>query len=68
VKGARVAAQLFVGSAPLLVGAGLLEAFVSPSDLPGPLKIGIGLATGIALYTYLLAAGRRVGPLPETHG
>jgi len=65
VQGARVAAHLFVGSAPLLVAAGLLEAFVSPSELPAPVKIGIGLATGIALYLYLLTAGRRASPLPD---
>ena len=46
----------------VLVGAGLLEAFVSPSDLPAPAKIGLGLATGIALYAYLLLAGRRANP------
>jgi uncharacterized membrane protein SpoIIM required for sporulation len=65
VQGARVAAKLFVGSAPLLVGAGLLEAFVSPSDLPAPAKIGLGLTTGIGLYAYLLMAGRRASPAAD---
>jgi uncharacterized membrane protein SpoIIM required for sporulation len=58
VQGARVAVQLFIGGAPLLVIAGLLEAFVSPSELPAAVKMAVGLATGVALYAYLLGAGR----------
>jgi len=58
VRGAREAVQLFIGAAPLLVFAGALEAFVSPSELPAGLKIAIGLVTGVALYCYLLGAGR----------
>ena len=57
-EGARVAVQLLLGAAPLLVLAGLLEAFVSPSALPAPLKLALGFATGITLYSYLLGAGR----------
>ncbi len=64
VHGARVAVQLFVGAAPLLVLAGTLEAFVSPSGLPAALKIALGLATGVALYSYLLGAGRRPTEAP----
>lgn len=54
----RSAALLACGCAPLLVIAGTLEGFVSPSDLPGGLKLMIGLATGVILYTYLWFGGR----------
>jgi uncharacterized membrane protein SpoIIM required for sporulation len=57
-QGARVAVQLLAGGAPLLVLAGVLEAFVSPSDLPPEVKLALGASTGIVLYVYLLYAGR----------
>jgi uncharacterized membrane protein SpoIIM required for sporulation len=49
---------LFLSTAVLLVVAGCLEGFVSPSALPGGLKVGIGLAVGSAFYAWLLLAGR----------
>lgn len=52
---ARRAVLLIVGTAPLLVIAGLIEGFVSPSDLPRELKLAIGPVTGLALYAFLLA-------------
>ncbi len=63
-EGGRVAVRLLVGAAPLLVLAGALEAFVSPSGLPAEAKILLGAATGLALYSYLLLAGR--GPTPPS--
>jgi uncharacterized membrane protein SpoIIM required for sporulation len=42
----------------LLVIAGTLEAFVSPSGLPGGVKIAIGLGVGACFYAWLLLAGR----------
>lgn len=52
---AREALQLILGSVPLLVLAGLIEGFISPSGLPWPVKLAVGLATGIALHRYWLA-------------
>ena len=51
---ARVAVQLILGSAPLLVAAGLIEGFISPSGLPWQLKLAVGLLTGISLHWYWL--------------
>lgn len=49
---------LFVATAACLVVAGCLEAFVSPSGLPGAVKVAVGLAVGASFYTWLLLAGR----------
>lgn len=56
---ARVAVQLILGSVPLLIGAGLIEGFISPSALPWPVKALVGLATGAALHWYWMK--RRLG-------
>jgi len=50
--------RLIIGCIPLLVIAGLIEGFVSPQPIPFAIKIGIGVITGITLFSYLLLAGR----------
>jgi uncharacterized membrane protein SpoIIM required for sporulation len=57
-RAARRAVELVVGAAPVLVIAGCIEAFVSPSDLPIGVKLGIGLVLGCILYALLLTVGR----------
>jgi uncharacterized membrane protein SpoIIM required for sporulation len=52
------AARIVVGCACFLVVAGIIEGFLSPSELPAVVKIGTGVGTGLALYSYLLFAGR----------
>lgn len=59
IERARLGVQLIMASAPLLVLAGVIEGFISPSSLPFWLKLGVGLATGAALHGYWLFAGRR---------
>jgi uncharacterized membrane protein SpoIIM required for sporulation len=49
---------LMVGVAVLLVVAGTIEGFISPAPINPKIKYGIGLITGLALYSYLLLAGR----------
>jgi len=52
------AVRLIMGCVPLLVVAGIIEGFVSPQPISPIIKISIGALTGIALYSYLLLAGR----------
>lgn len=56
----RGAMVLILGAVPLLVVAGLIEGFLSPSAAPALLKLGVGLLTGVLLYAYLLSGGRGV--------
>lgn len=59
---ARRAVSLAVGAATLLVIAGTLEAFVSPSALPAAAKLAVGACAGTLLYTWLLVSGRAPAP------
>jgi len=52
------AIRLIVGCVPLLVIAGIIEGFISPAPINPAIKFAIGAITGIALYSYLLLAGR----------
>lgn len=52
------AVKVVVGCAFLLVIAGIIEGFISPAPINPIVKVGIGLTTGIAMYSYLLFAGR----------
>ena len=58
---ASKAVPLLFGCVPLLVIAGTLEGFVSPSGIPQLAKFGIGLLALALLYSYLLLAGRGDG-------
>jgi uncharacterized membrane protein SpoIIM required for sporulation len=58
VLAARRAAHLLLGCIPLLVVAGTIEGFISPSDLPLSLKLAVSLLSGSVLYGYLLLVGR----------
>ncbi len=52
------AARIIIGCACLLVIAGIIEGFLSPSNLPAPVKFATGIFTGIVMYSYLFIAGR----------
>jgi uncharacterized membrane protein SpoIIM required for sporulation len=53
------AAKVVIGCAFLLVVAGFIEGFISPSALPASAKIATGLGTGVAMCSYLFLAGRQ---------
>ncbi len=55
----RVAVQAVLGCIPLLILAGLIEGFISPSELPTYVKVSVGLLTGVLLHGYWWLAGRR---------
>jgi uncharacterized membrane protein SpoIIM required for sporulation len=58
------AARIVIGCACFLVVAGIIEGFLSPSDMPAIVKIGTGVGTGVAMYSYLFFAGSREEEAP----
>lgn len=52
------AARLMIGIIPMLVVAGVIEGFVSPSGLAAPLKFLLSAVLFTALTTYLARVGR----------
>ena len=60
------ATQIVIGCAFLLVIAGLIEGFISPSSLPTAFKFAVGILTGIAMYSYFFFAGREKKEEVET--
>ncbi len=57
----RISVQIIVGIVPLLLVAGLIEAFLSPSSISGLAKAMLGLCLGSALVAYVVLRGH-----PET--
>lgn len=62
VKAAKTAIQMLGGCVLLLIVAGLIEGFVSPSNISDGIKIGFGAVTGILLFYYLF-----IMKVPESH-
>lgn len=58
-RGGQRALVLAVGAAPLLVIAGLIESFITPSDAAVGFKLAVGAVTGTLLWSWLLLAGVR---------
>jgi uncharacterized membrane protein SpoIIM required for sporulation len=57
-QAAQRALVLALGAAPLLVVAGLIESFVTPSDMADGAKLAVGAITGVLLWSWFLLAGR----------
>ena len=58
-RAARTSVRLLLGAVPMLVVAGAIEGFISPSEaIPPPVKWAVGIGSGILLYGYLFLAGR----------
>ena len=65
IDAAKVSVRLIGGCVVLLVVAGVIEGFVSPSSLPPIVKIGFGFTTGVLLFCYLFLFGRpKEKPIP----
>jgi uncharacterized membrane protein SpoIIM required for sporulation len=58
-RAARQSVELVLGAAPVLVIAGLIEGFVSPSDLPLVARLVIGPLAGALLFVGLFRLARR---------
>lgn len=52
-----MAVRLAIGCACFLFIAGIIEGFLSPTDLPAWIKYATGILTGLAMYSYLILAG-----------
>ncbi|WP_194816655.1 stage II sporulation protein M [Nocardia sp. XZ_19_385] len=55
----RAAATIALGLVAVLFVSGLLEGFVTPSGLPGSMRIGIGFLAEILFLVYVFVLGRR---------
>lgn len=53
------ALKLVMGAVPLLVIAGLIEAFITPQAFATELKLAIGVAAAVGLAAYIALPGRR---------
>jgi len=53
VREARRGVRLVLGIIPLLIGAGTIEGFISPSDLPMALKYGVAVGMFCLLLLYV---------------
>jgi hypothetical protein len=53
----RSSVQIMVGIVPMLLVAGAIEAFISPSNLSGVAKAFLGLSLALALLGYLISRG-----------
>lgn len=59
----RESIALIGGTAILLLVAGTIEGFISPSELPRPLKLAFAALAAVVLTVYLATAGRGDGGL-----
>lgn len=66
IQRAYTSVLIILGCAPLLVIAGIIEGFISPSGLPWWVKLAVGVVTGIALHAYWLRAGREASAVSKT--
>jgi len=58
---------LLLGTIPMLIVAGVIEGFFSPSGAPVAMKFGLGAVLFAALMTYLFLTGRPVAKLAKAN-
>jgi len=57
----RRSVQIIIGIVPLLLVAACIEAFISPSELPGIAKAAVGLTMATGLLAYIISGSRDEG-------
>ena len=62
--GAHEAVLLVLGTIPMFIVAGIIEGFITPSYIPGIVKIVLGVAVAFTTISYLVLVGR--GPTSES--
>lgn len=58
-RGARDSVLLLMGTIPMFVVAGLVESVITPSYIPGMIKIALGVTLALLTISYLILGGRR---------
>jgi uncharacterized membrane protein SpoIIM required for sporulation len=66
VRAGRLSAQLFFGTIPLLLIAGFVEGFISPTDVPVPMKFALAAGLFALLVLYLGFVGKSQSPETES--
>ena len=64
----REAVSLIGGTAAMLLVAGTIEGFISPSTLPREIKFGVAILTGLLMIAYFVLAGRQAEPSDKRIG
>ena len=54
----RSSVQIMVGIVPLLLVAGAIEAFISPSGIPGVAKAALGMSLALTLFGFVIVRTR----------
>ena len=62
----RGVVSVAVGLVGVLLVSGLIEALVTPSPLPTPVRVGIGVVAELAFLSYVAYFGRRAAKAGET--
>ncbi|MGI9124817.1 MAG: stage II sporulation protein M, partial [Mycobacterium sp.] len=62
----RAVVSVAVGLVVVLLISGLIEALVTPSSMPTPIRVGIGVLAEAAFLTYIVYFGRRAVRAGET--
>jgi uncharacterized membrane protein SpoIIM required for sporulation len=66
VRAGKMSTQLFFGTIPLLLIAGFIEGFISPSTMPVPMKFALAAGLFTLLVLYLGFSGKSQKPAGET--
>jgi uncharacterized membrane protein SpoIIM required for sporulation len=62
----RRSAVIVLGLMLAFIVAGTIEGFVTPSDLPTSMRVGVGVTVCVAFWTYVVVLGRRAAALGYT--